>query len=172
MSLMRMLPTSIDVYPAILLLSAALGVHGVRKGSLNSSGGRAAAILGWASLANPNWSFGVLLLVFYFSGSRATKVNAEIKAGLERESTSTAPNNRKAGHKSATGGQRNAWQVVCNALARGCQHTLMTLDVPLRKVPLQPASRASSTEPTSVKSHSFKSSWAFNQQFLQSIRSA
>lgn len=110
--------SSFEFYPATLALAAVLGTHGYLKGSLSLSGGIAAAVLGYAHLANPNRTFGVLLLVFYFLGSRATKVKAEVKAKLEREEEHEQ--NKKAGaaaaHKAKSGGQRNAWQVICNAL--------------------------------------------------------
>ncbi len=106
-------------YTHVLAIALALGWHGARKGSLNESGAVAATFLGWLTLANPNFSFGTLLLAFYFIGSRATKVNADIKATLEREAVPNKPAHKGAApHKSATGGQRNATQVMCNALLR------------------------------------------------------
>ena len=102
-------------YPGSLLLAIALGGHGLRKGSLSLDGAIAAAVLGFLTLAAPLRVFGVALLVrstsiaadrqvFYFTGSRATKHKAQIKAGLESERSQTAAE-----------GQRNATQVACNA---------------------------------------------------------
>ncbi|CAO1635089.1 unnamed protein product [Parajaminaea phylloscopi] len=71
-------------------------------------------------MANPMPTFGFLLIVFYLTGSKATKVKANVKATLERESDK----NEVAAHKSATGGGRNAWQVLCNGLV-GCIAALL-----------------------------------------------
>lgn len=115
---------TLRIYPQSLFAALALAAHGLRKGSLNRSGALAAAILGYATLANPLSCWAAMLLVFYFGGSRATKVKADIKATLEQEGIDS-PNQGKQGkqdrysqpkHKAKDGGQRNATQVLCNAL--------------------------------------------------------
>ncbi|KDN53065.1 hypothetical protein K437DRAFT_253389 [Tilletiaria anomala UBC 951] len=107
----------LEVHPVALALSIVLAVQGVAKGSLALSGGFAAALMGYAHLANPNPTFGYLLLAFYIVGSRATKVKAGVKAKLEREQhQGKASSSKGHGHKASTGGQRDALQVLCNAL--------------------------------------------------------
>ncbi|PWN44253.1 hypothetical protein IE81DRAFT_27757 [Ceraceosorus guamensis] len=101
-----------------LALAIILAVHGYRKGSLSASGALAAFIFGFSTMHNPSAAFGIMLIVFYLTGSRATKVKADIKSTLELEAEpgSTSPSPQLAKHKSATGGQRDLWQVICNAL--------------------------------------------------------
>lgn len=120
--------TIMPVYPGALALASLLAGHGLRKGSLSSSGAIAALTVGYLSLANPVKAFGFTLLLFYLAGSRATKVGHQIKAALEMEFDSGALDKRshqdgkpkQAGtgqvHKAAAGGQRDAWQVLCNSL--------------------------------------------------------
>lgn len=70
-------------FPAIpLLLATILAGHGWRKKSLSSGGAIAAFIVGLLMLAVPLWSFGVSLIVFYLSGSRATKCECGLKGLL------------------------------------------------------------------------------------------
>lgn len=92
---------SLPVVP--FLLAVYLGFSGVRKRSLSPSGGIAAFIVGFAMMAVPLRVFGASLIVFYLTGSKATKVGKEIKAKLED------------GHQEA--GYRNAAQVLCNSLS-------------------------------------------------------
>lgn len=101
---------SADVYPIALGLALLLAGHGYKKGSLSTSGALAAFVVGYLTMANPLPTFGVVLIVFYLTGSKATKVKADIKAQLERENDTDA----KRQHKSAQGGARDAWQVLCN----------------------------------------------------------
>ena len=61
-------------YHSALLVAVALAAHGLRKGSLSTSGAIAAFIVGYGHLANPLKVFGVTLIFFYLAGSRATKV--------------------------------------------------------------------------------------------------
>jgi uncharacterized membrane protein len=68
------------LYPGAGLLALALAAHGWRKGSLNTSGAIAAALSGYLALANDLRLFGVLLIVFYLTGSRASKVSARYMA--------------------------------------------------------------------------------------------
>lgn len=97
-------------HPVPLLLALLLSAHGLRKGSLSTSGSIAAFFVGYLSLAvEGNKTFGVVLLCFYLAGSRATKVKSEFKAKCEREEGTGQ-------HKSAGGGGRDAWQVASNGL--------------------------------------------------------
>jgi uncharacterized membrane protein len=86
-----------------ILLASYLALSGMRKGSLSPSGGAAAFVAGAVMMAVPLRVFGVSLIVFYLTGSRATKVGKELKAKLEDA------------HQAA--GYRNASQVFCNALS-------------------------------------------------------
>lgn len=115
----------IDLYPGALLLATLLAGHGLRKGSLSASGAIAAWLVGYVSLATPLQTCGVTLLLFYFIGSRATKVGHKIKARLETEYVmddtpkgkyrkSFAPSS--SSHKAESGGRRDAWQVLCNSV--------------------------------------------------------
>ena len=63
-----------STYIVPLLISTLLAVHGLRKGSLSSSGAIAAFVVGYGHLANPLKAFGTALIFFYLAGSRATKV--------------------------------------------------------------------------------------------------
>lgn len=101
------------------MLALLLAAHGLRKGSLSTSGAIAAVAAGFATMGNPSAAFGVMLIVFYLTGSRATKVKAHIKAKLEveaSESSGTSAGKASGAHKAASGGQRDAKQVACNAL--------------------------------------------------------
>lgn len=61
-------------FPLIpLLIATALSLHGLKKKSLSPSGSLAAFIIGFLMLASPLRVFGVSLIVFYLTGSRATK---------------------------------------------------------------------------------------------------
>ncbi|SCZ97969.1 BZ3500_MvSof-1268-A1-R1_Chr3-3g06491 [Microbotryum saponariae] len=104
-------------YPLTLAFAVLLGFHGYRSASLNRSGATAACILGYITLANPLKLFGVALLVFYFAGSRATKVKAVHKLSLEDRHTpepTASASTPKRPFKA--GGNRDAFQVACNAL--------------------------------------------------------
>ncbi|TYZ57383.1 hypothetical protein PybrP1_004615 [[Pythium] brassicae (nom. inval.)] len=74
-----------------------LSRRGIRKQSLNVSGALAAFVVALFSISS-GYRFGVLLLGFYFSGSRLTKVRAAAKQKLD------------ANYK--VGGQRSARQVL------------------------------------------------------------
>ncbi|CAO1622274.1 unnamed protein product [Jaminaea pallidilutea] len=122
----------VSVHPTAALLAIGLAVHGLRKDSLCKSGALTALLVGYATMANPLPVFGVTLIVFYLTGSKATKVKADVKAKLEIEaqqshshshsSRPSASSSRDAPgtkHKSASGGGRDGWQVLCNGLT-GC----------------------------------------------------
>lgn len=121
----------VSVHPTAALLAIGLAVHGLRKGSLCKSGALTALLVGYATMANPLPVFGVTLIMFYLTGSKATKVKADVKAKLEVEaqqshshshshsSSPSAPSSRdgrNTKHKSASGGGRDGWQVLCNGL--------------------------------------------------------
>uniref|UniRef100_H3HDP5 Transmembrane protein 19 n=1 Tax=Phytophthora ramorum TaxID=164328 RepID=H3HDP5_PHYRM len=85
------------------LLAGGLGRRGLKKQSLDVSGAAAACFVGFFTLA-AGYRFGLLLLGFYFSGSKLTKVRASVKQQLD------------ANYK--PGGQRSAGQVLaCSLLA-------------------------------------------------------
>lgn len=112
-SLRRVSTLHLHVHPVALGLATLLALHGFRKGSLSTSGSLAAFTVGYLTMANPFPLFGTMMIVFYLAGSRVTKVKADVKARLERESDDGAK------HKSAKGGGRDMWQVLCNGLT-GC----------------------------------------------------
>ncbi|GMK54629.1 hypothetical protein CspeluHIS016_0112150 [Cutaneotrichosporon spelunceum] len=97
--------TNVQLYPGAALVATGLAGHGYRKGSLSASGAAAAWIAGYAHLANPLKLFGVTMIVFYLTGSRATKVKAGVKATLEDGPDPAKP-----------GGNRNWVQVLSNSL--------------------------------------------------------
>ncbi|SCV74761.1 BQ2448_7790 [Microbotryum intermedium] len=104
-------------YPFTLAFAVLLGFHGYRSGSLSRSGATAASILGYITLANPLKLFGVALLVFYFAGSRATKVKAPHKLSLEDRHTPAPPSSASNPNRPfKAGGNRDAFQVSCNSL--------------------------------------------------------
>ncbi|CAB4436628.1 unnamed protein product [Rhizophagus irregularis] len=84
------------------IITLLITLHGYRKKSLSTSGALAAFFVGVGTIQNDWPVFAVVLLVFYFTGSRLTKYKAERKEQLEEEY-----------HE---GGQRNAIQVFSNAL--------------------------------------------------------
>ncbi|RPD55335.1 hypothetical protein L226DRAFT_538176 [Lentinus tigrinus ALCF2SS1-7] len=91
------------IRPIPLVLAVFLSVHGLRKRSLSPSGAAAAFAVGYTMMAVPLIAFGVSLIVFYLTGSRATKVGKALKNKLEE------------GHQEA--GYRNATQVLCNSFS-------------------------------------------------------
>jgi uncharacterized protein (TIGR00297 family) len=82
-------------------VASTLALHGLKKHSLSSSGSAAAWIVGFISLVT-SYRFGVLLLMFYYSSSKLTKLKEDVKASLEDD------------HR--PGGQRNWIQVLANSL--------------------------------------------------------
>lgn len=85
------------------LLATLLSLHGLRKRSLSPSGAAAAFAVGYITMSVPLSAFGFALIVFYLTGSRATKVGKALKHRLEE------------GHQDA--GYRSAAQVFCNSLS-------------------------------------------------------
>ena len=76
-------PMAFDFPWSALLLATLLSVHGLRKRSLSPSGAATAFVVGFGMLSVKLRVFGVGLIVFYLSGSRATKVGKAIKSKLE-----------------------------------------------------------------------------------------
>lgn len=64
-----------NIYPGAALVATGLALHGLRKGSLSTSGAAAAWVVGYGHLAGPVKLFGVAMIAFYLIGSRATKVS-------------------------------------------------------------------------------------------------
>ncbi|KAG8899913.1 hypothetical protein FRC00_000683 [Tulasnella sp. 408] len=90
-----------------------LATHGLRKKSLSPSGAFTALIVGFLIMAAPLKAFGISLIVFYLTGSRATKVGKERKASLEE------------GHMEA--GYRDGWQVLSNSFTALIASTLWSI---------------------------------------------
>ena len=66
------------------VLSIALALHGYRKKSLSLSGACAAVCVGFVSFA-VSYRMGIILIVFYYTGSKITKVREDIKERLEAD---------------------------------------------------------------------------------------
>ena len=83
-------------------LACGLAWHGYSKRSLNLNGALCAFIVGFTSFA-VSYRFGVILILFYYTSSKLTKVKEDVKAKLEDNYVS--------------GGQRGAVQVLaCSVL--------------------------------------------------------
>ncbi|TIB57941.1 hypothetical protein E3P79_02599 [Wallemia ichthyophaga] len=105
-----------------VFVASYLAYSGLKKRSLSLSGAISAFIVGYASLSSTICSFGVMLIVFYLSGSKATKVKHYVKAQLEDGHDSEKP-----------GGVRNWLQVLANsytgaicAIIYRVQHVIIT----------------------------------------------
>ena len=119
--------TMSDLYPIPLGIAAYLGYSGYRKGSLSLDGAITASLVGYASMANPFVGYGLTLITFYLTGSRATKFKAQIKGQLETHAvdpktppppqSSTAVAGKLSRKKRDTSsGNRSAVQVLCNSI--------------------------------------------------------
>jgi uncharacterized protein (TIGR00297 family) len=84
-----------------IILALLLSVHGYTKKSLDISGCIAACFVGFICLAT-SYRFGLLLLLFYYSSSKLTKLKENIKIKLEEDYS--------------LGGQRNWIQVFANSI--------------------------------------------------------
>jgi uncharacterized membrane protein len=84
-----------------LMLALLLSLHGWRKKSLDFSGCITACLVGFVGVAT-SYRNGILLLSFYYSSSKLTKLKEDVKASLEEDY--------------APGGQRNWIQVLANSL--------------------------------------------------------
>ncbi|KAK9687240.1 hypothetical protein K7432_014868 [Basidiobolus ranarum] len=85
-----------------LILTSIMIWHGLAKKALSNSGLLAATFIGLITFSSDEYVFGVILLTFYLSSSRFTKLKAELKKQLEEDYLE--------------GGQRTATQVFSNAL--------------------------------------------------------
>jgi uncharacterized protein (TIGR00297 family) len=83
------------------LLAIGLAAHGKKKKSLDNSGCLAAIVVGFVSFA-VSYRFGLILVLFYYSSSKFTKLKEDVKSKLEDEY--------------AVGGQRNWIQVLANSV--------------------------------------------------------
>lgn len=84
-----------------ILLACGLAGHGYRKRSLDWTGALAAVIVGFLTFS-VSYRMGVVLIVFYYTGSKMTKVRGDLKERYE--------------YKYKAAGQRNASQVLTNSL--------------------------------------------------------
>lgn len=97
---------SVDRWLVALVIASLLSFHGLHKRSLSKSGAVAAFFVGFMSFA-AGIRFGIILIVFYLSGSLLTKMGATRKAKLEEAYVQ--------------GGQRSWMQVfACSILATVC----------------------------------------------------
>ncbi|KAI8830936.1 integral membrane protein DUF92-domain-containing protein [Chytriomyces cf. hyalinus JEL632] len=97
-----------------IALYLALAYHGLKKGSLSISGAVAAAAVCLPTFSHPSYLFMIVLLTFYLSSSRLTKVGSATKASIEED------------HKA--GGQRTAVQVFSNGFTGtviACLHYML-----------------------------------------------
>jgi uncharacterized protein (TIGR00297 family) len=99
---MQLPPTPIVIRLILaLVIALALARHGLKRNSLNTSGAIAAILVGFISFA-VSYRFGLILILFYYSSSKFTKLSETTKAKLED------------GYKA--GGQRNYIQVFANSV--------------------------------------------------------
>ena len=84
-----------------LILAGYLAYHGYKKKSLDTTGSFAAFIVGFVSF-QVSIRFGLILIIFYYTSSKFTKLNEKRKAELE--------------DNYQVGGQRNAIQVFANSI--------------------------------------------------------
>ncbi|KAJ3381376.1 hypothetical protein HDU84_005148 [Entophlyctis sp. JEL0112] len=99
-----------------LLLYAALAYDGLRKKSLSISGAIAAAAVCLPTFSHPSYLFMIVLLTFYYSSSKFTKVGSETKQSLEEDFR--------------VGGQRTALQVFSNGFTGTlivCMHYVLVV---------------------------------------------
>ncbi|KAF8634316.1 hypothetical protein AX15_000977 [Amanita polypyramis BW_CC] len=95
---------------AIALL---LSLHGLWKKSLSPDGALTAFMVGFGIMASPVKAFGIGLIAFYFTGSRATRYGKKKKAQVEE------------GYHEA--GYRSSWQVLCNSICALIATTLWNI---------------------------------------------
>jgi uncharacterized membrane protein len=65
-------------------LALFLARHGLKRNSLSASGAAAAFLVGFLSFLT-SIRFGAVLILFYYSSSKLTKVNEAKKASLEQD---------------------------------------------------------------------------------------
>ena len=85
-----------------LLVCTLISIYARLKKSLSLSGILGAYLVGMPTFINNNHIFTIGLLVFFFAGSRVTKIKSDLKRKLEDHYLE--------------GGQRNIVQVLCNGL--------------------------------------------------------
>lgn len=84
-----------------IILTLLITIHGYHRNSLSLSGALVASVVGLvASLAGP--FFLAILLGFFLTSSRATRVGKSRKMAIQ--------------HEYKIGGQRDAYQVICNSV--------------------------------------------------------
>ena len=83
------------------LLATTLAYRGSKRKSLSLSGSVAAFVVGFIAFAT-SYCHGTLLLIFYLTGSRVTRIKEEVKAKLE--------------YNYQPVGQRNCIQVLTNSV--------------------------------------------------------
>ncbi len=97
---------SMDRRVVALIVASLLSFHGLRKRSLSKSGAAAAFFVGFVSFA-ASMRMGIILILFYLTGSQLTKLGATWKAKLEESYVQE--------------GQRSWMQVfACSILATAC----------------------------------------------------
>lgn len=109
------------IYPKKLLFSISIAIFSYCRGSLQLSGAVTATLIGYLTLANPNYIFGSALLTFFSIGTIATKYKKNYKSSLvdEREIlTFNHQHNTEKQQVETLGNQhggRDAKQVLCNS---------------------------------------------------------
>lgn len=116
-----------DILVIPFLIASALAIHGWRKKSLSPGGAAAAFVVGFLMLAVPLRAFGISLLVFYVTGSRATKCEKDppfiVVSHFTNSNTSISytSDGKKLKLTLEEGfheaGYRSAAQVFCNSFA-------------------------------------------------------
>lgn len=84
-----------------IILALGLAAHGYSKKSLSATGAVSAFIVGFTSFAS-SYRFGLILILFYYTSSKLTKLKENVKAKLEDDYVS--------------GGRRGAVQVLACSL--------------------------------------------------------
>ena len=84
-----------------VIISLGLAFHGFKKKSLDISGCIAAILVGFVSFAT-SYRYGLILILFYYTSSKLTKVKEDVKERLESNYMQ--------------GGQRNYIQVFANSI--------------------------------------------------------
>ncbi|KDQ30335.1 hypothetical protein PLEOSDRAFT_1037635 [Pleurotus ostreatus PC15] len=103
-----------------LLFALLLSGHGLRKRSLSPSGAIAAFIVGWAMMNVKVRAVGVSLIVFYLTGSRATKCTYYVWPVARPTDLMVCADGKQKkklledGYEEA--GYRSGWQVLCNSV--------------------------------------------------------
>jgi len=84
-----------------IVISISLAFHGFSKKSLDITGSIAAILVGFIAFAT-SYRFGIILILFYYTSSKLTKVKEDVKQRLESNYMQ--------------GGQRNYVQVFANSI--------------------------------------------------------